>query len=542
MTGSTRAVLLAAFSIAAMLVGAELMITAVALPAIVNDIAGWTELRRASWIVNGYLVAYIAAMPLAGRAADRYGLPHLLIGGLLIFAAGSLLAGAAQSLDWLIVARVLQGFGGGTVVPLATAGAGLLYAGHGRSRALGWVGAATFLGMALGPFVGAFVLTGFELGPVFTSSGQASSTVADYLVPAWRWVFYLGAPLACAVAIIVWAAAPTWLTVHGRGRLDVLGAALFTAALAAGLLALTWLGTDAGPDGDGVLIAAAVAVVAGVAASLHFLRTSDPFLDLRAFRNRVFSSAILVSLLTGYALATAIVGAAVFVDRVRYGGPAEQQVALGALAAAMALGALASGFGVRRLGVVVISVVGLLVGAAGLAVLAMATPATPLTTYAGGLACFGLGFGLSVTPRSTAALEALGRTAYGTAAAAVTVARMLGMGVGLAILTGFGSNRIEALAVVLIDQVARDAVLPLALRGRPLQDPFVVDALEAWAAGEAAQILASLMAVAAVVMIVAIGPALGMRRAKPTPAPTASTTIGPDERAAAGDDEPALAL
>ena len=88
MTASTRAVLLAAFSIGAMLVGAELMITAVALPAIVNDIAGWTELRRASWIVNGYLLAYIAAMPLAGRAADRYGLPRLLIGGLLIFAAG----------------------------------------------------------------------------------------------------------------------------------------------------------------------------------------------------------------------------------------------------------------------------------------------------------------------------------------------------------------------------------------------------------------------------------------------------------------------
>jgi MFS family permease len=542
MTGSTRAVLLAAFSIAAMLVGAELMITAVALPAIINDMAGWTELRRASWIVNGYLLAYIAAMPLAGRAADRYGLPRLLIGGLLIFAGGSVLAGAAQSLDWLIAARVLQGFGGGTVVPLATAGAGYLYAGHARSRALGLVGAATFLGMALGPFVGAFILTGFELGPAFTSAGQASSAAAAILVPAWRWVFYLGAPLACVVAVVVWAAAPTWRAVHGRGRLDVPGAVLFTTALAAGLLALTWLGTDAGPDGNGVAIAAAVAGISAVAAIVRFLRTPDPFLDLRAFRDRVFSSAVLVSLLTGYALATAIVGAAVFVDRVWYGGPSEQQVALGALAGAMAIGALASGFAVRRLGIVLISVAGLLVGAAGLAVLAAATLETPLTAYAGGLAAFGLGFGLSVTPRSTAAMEALGRAAYGTAAAAVTVARMLGMGVGLAILTGFGSNRIEALSVVLTDQVARDAVLPPDLQGRPLQDPFVVDALETWAAGEAAQILAGLMAVAAVVMVAAIVPALAMRRTRPVPEVTASTTIGPDERAAAGDDEPALAL
>jgi MFS family permease len=542
MTASSRAVLLAAFSIGAVLVGAELMITAVALPAIINDIAGWTELRRASWIVNGYLLAYIAAMPLAGRAADRYGLPRLLIGGLLIFAAGSLLAGAAQSLDWLIAARVLQGFGGGTVVPLATAGAGYLYAGHARSRALGLVGAATFLGMALGPFVGAFILTGFELGPAFASAGQASSAAAAVLVPAWRWVFYLGAPLAIMVAVIVWAAAPTWRAVHGRGRLDVLGAALFTTALASGLLALTWLGTAAGPQGNGVAVAAVVAAVAWVAAIGHVLRTPDPFLDLRAFRDRVFSSAILVSLLTGYALATAIVGAAVFVDRVRYGGPQEQQVALGALAAAMALGALVSGFVVRRLGIVLVSVIGLLVGAMGLVVLATATPATPLAAYAGGLALFGLGFGLSVTPRSTAAMEALGRAAYGTAAAAVTVARMLGMGVGLAILTGLGSNRIEALSVVLTDQIARDAVLPPGLQGRPLQDPFVVDALETWAAGEAAQILAGLMAVAAVVMVVAVVPALTMQRRRPVSDATASTTIGPDERAAAGDDEPALAL
>ncbi len=542
MTASTRAVLLGAFSLGAMLVGAELMITAVALPAIINDIAGWTELRRASWIVNGYLLAYIAAMPLAGRAADRYGLPRLLIGGLLIFAAGSLLAGAAQSLDWLIAARVLQGFGGGTVVPLATAGAGYLYEGHARSRALGLVGAATFLGMALGPFVGAFILSGFELGPAFTSSGQASSTLAAMVVPAWRWVFYLGAPLACVVAVIVWAAAPSWRAEHGPGRLDLLGALLFTTALAAGLLALTWLGTDAGPGGNGVLMAATVAAIAAVAAVVRFLRTPDPFLDLHAFRDRVFSSAILVSLLTGYALATAIVGAAVFVDRVRYGGPEEQRVALGALAAAMAIGALVSGFAVRRLGIVAISVVGLLIGAAGLAFLAMAGPATALTAYAGGLACFGLGFGLSVTPRSTAAMEALGRAAYGTAAAAVTVARMLGMGVGLAILTGLGSNRIEALSVVLTDQAARDAVLPLDLQGRPLQDPFVVDALETWAAGEAAQILAGLMAVAAVVMLAAIVPALAMRRGRPVSADSPSTTIGSDERAAAGDDEPALAL
>ena len=71
------------------------MITAVALPTIVKDLADWTQLRRASWIVNGYLLAYIATMPLAGRAADRYGLPRLFMLALAAFALGSLLSGMA---------------------------------------------------------------------------------------------------------------------------------------------------------------------------------------------------------------------------------------------------------------------------------------------------------------------------------------------------------------------------------------------------------------------------------------------------------------
>jgi sugar phosphate isomerase/epimerase len=81
-----------------------------------------------------------------------------------------------------------------------------------------------------------------------------------------------------------------------------------------------------------------------------------------------------------------------------------------------------------------------------------------------GLAIFGLGFGLTVTPRSTAAVESLGPRLYGMASAAVTVARMAGMAVGLAVLTAFGTGRIEALSVVITDQAARDAVLPQELR------------------------------------------------------------------------------
>ena len=85
----------------------------------------------------------------------------------------------------------------------------------------------------------------------------------------------------------------------------------------------------------------------------------DPFIDPRLFRHAGFASATLVSALTGYALATAIVGGAVFVDRVLYGGPDEQRLALGSLAGAMAVGALASGFIVRVLSLRLVTLLGL---------------------------------------------------------------------------------------------------------------------------------------------------------------------------------------
>ena len=242
-----------------------------------------------------------------------------------------------------------------------------------------------------------------------------------------------------------------------------------------------------------------------------FARSRDPFIDLRHFRDRTFSGAVAMCLLTGYSLATAIVGAAVFVDRVRYAGAAEQQVALGALAGAMAIGALGSGYLVRPFGVMVPSVAGLVAEVAGLLVVSTATPATALGVLAGGLALFGLGFGVTVTARTTGALEALGRRAFGVGSAALTVARMIGMGVGLAVLTAFGSDRIQALSSVLTDPAARDAVLPAALRGRPLEDYLVVDALERWAAGQAAGILSALFVVAAIVTALAILPTLAMR-------------------------------
>jgi MFS family permease len=522
-----RLVLLGVLCLASAIVGVELMAVSVALPSLVEDLADWGQLRRASWVVNGYLLAYIAVMPLAGRAADRFGLPRLLMLALALFGVGSLLSGAAGSLDALVAARVLQGMGGGAILPLATAGASQLFEGHARARALGAVNASNFLGMALGPFLGATVLERFDLGPALVGAGLGGPPTFDLLVPAWRWIFYLGVPAALVGIVWAWAAGSGWRRATTSGSLDVVGALLVTVALASGLVWLTTIGesTDGPPWG---LVAAGICVVATLAAAYHLRGAAEPFLDPIVLRDRVTRGAILVSLLTGYALATAIIAAAVWVDRVRYGGPAEQRLVLGSLALAMALGAIGAGYLLRRIAIVPLGLIGLGFAIAGMLVLggSSADTARPLVLL--GLAAFGLGFGLTVTPRSTAAVEALGPRLFGMASAAVTVARMAGMAVGLAVLTAFGTGRIEALSVVLTDQAARDAVLPPELRGRPLADPLVVDVLETWASAQAASILAGLFLTAALMLMLAIVPTLMLRL--PT-ARAERATMPADERA-----------
>jgi len=509
--------LLAVLGAGVFLAGLELMVTAVALPTIVASISDWTQLRQASWIINGYLAVYVITMPLAGRLSDLWGTRRLFLLALIAFTLGSLLAGLSQTLDELILARVVQALGGGTLVPVATAAASHLFEGNARPKALGVVGGLTFLGMAAGPFVGSAILDSVHAGTALGNYGITNGPVYDALAASWRWVFYINVPIGIAALAIGWAASAGWETPRRPGRVDLVGAVLFSVAVGALLIGLTLIDGDLTtrffdptyPPAE----LFAVAILAGALAIMVGLRKRDPFLNVRLFRSASFSSAALVSLLTGYGFATAIVGGAVFVDRVLYGGADQQRVALGALAAATAIGALGSGFAVRVLSLRVVTLAGLLLSSVALWRMSTWTPAITIGEVGIWMAIFGLGFGLTVTPRSTAAVEAVGREHFGMASATVTVARMIGMAVALAILVAYGSTEIDRLtAQVYATPTSYQQFIPLDLRDRPLKDGLVVQALETWASQQAGQVLGGVFLVAGTLTVAAIPVSLVLGR------------------------------
>jgi len=505
--------LLGVLGVGVFLAGLELMVTAVALPQILATMANWTDLREASWIINGYLLVYIVTMPLAGRLTDLWGARRLFLVALTVFTIGSLLAGLAQSLDQLIAARLVQAVGGGAIIPVGTAAASHLFDGPARPRALGVIGALTFLGMAAGPFVGAAVLETIHPETALANMGISGGPLVAVVAPAWRWVFYVNVPVGICALAIAWAAGTGWDTRRQPARLDLVGAVLFSLALASILAGTTLIGNVDQVFGVPTDVAVSALIGGGILAGLlaiwHGLHRDHPFLDPRLFSDRVFSSAALISLLTGYGMATAIVGGAVFVDRVLYGGPDEQRVVLGSIAGAMAVGALASGLLARRISLRLLTVVGLLVSAGGLAWMSTWSPDVSTNAFAASGAVFGIGFGLTVTPRSTAAVEAAGRAAFGAASATVTVARMIGMAIGMAALTAYGSTTITRISNEIFGGGdSYKQYIPEYLRNRPIDDGLVAQALEQWASAKAATIMVGIFLVAAMVTLIALVPAL----------------------------------
>lgn len=407
------------------------------LPAMITDV-GLTidRFEQATPVVTGFLGGYVVAMPLLGAYSDAHGRAPVYALCMAAFAAGSAVTAMSgiwgfAGLPWLVAGRLLQGLGGGGLVPLSLALAADLYRDGARTVALGSVAALQEAGSVFGPLYG------------------ATLAAAAAALGGWRFVFWLNLPLAaiCAAAVVLASRRPAEPTDRRESSVDWVSAALL--GLGLGLLVVALYPDD--PDHratSGLFFPAGglSLVVLGLYGRRQ-IRRLEPLIPRELMRSRRFIGASVANLLIGAALMVALVDVPVLGRLVFSLDQLGSGLLLTQFLVGIPLGAVIGGLLAVRGGARITAVSGMLLSAA--AFLQMSGwHANELTLHLGGvrqvdiaLGACGLGFGMVIAPLTAAVLEVTRVRSHGVATSLVVLARTMGMLVGLSALTAFGLYR-----------------------------------------------------------------------------------------------------
>jgi EmrB/QacA subfamily drug resistance transporter len=273
--------ILGAVLIGIFLAALDQTVVGTALPRIVTDLSG-NDLY--TWAITAYLLTATISGPLYGKLSDLFGRRPIFLFGIGVFLVGSVLAGISTSIEWLVVARGIQGLGAGALFPIALAIIGDIFAPSERAKYQGLFGAVFGVSVLIGPAIG----------------GLLTDTVG------WQWVFFVNLPVGAVASYLVWRYLPAYHLGGDRPRIDYLGAALFAAALVPILVGLTNKQTaDWGDTSVGGLILVGLALLA----LFVFVesRAAEPIVPLSLFRIRSFSASVSATFLAAFGFFAAVV-------------------------------------------------------------------------------------------------------------------------------------------------------------------------------------------------------------------------------------------
>nr|WP_296064754.1 MDR family MFS transporter [uncultured Actinoplanes sp.] len=394
-----------------------------ALPTIIADLGGSQSVY--TWIVTTELLSMTATVPLWGKLADLYSKKLLIQLSLLLFVAGSLIAGFTPNVGVLIVSRVVQGIGAGGMSALAMIVMAAMIPPRELGRYSGLFGAVFGVATIAGPLIGGVLVDTDWLG--------------------WRWCFFVGVPFSLA-AIALLQKTLHLPSVRREVKIDWLGALLITAGVSTLLIWSTLAGqhfdwasvqTAAFVAGGVVLLALAVWVEA---------RAAEPIIPLRIFRSRTVSLAIIASVLVGVAL----FGGTVFLSQyfqVALGktptvaGLMSLPMIFGLLVSSTIAGQLITKFGKWKMYLVAGSVIMV----AGLLLLATIDARTSVLTLSLFMLVLGIGVGMLMQNLVLAAQNDVPATELGAATSSVTFFRSMGGAIGVSALGAVLTSRITSL-------------------------------------------------------------------------------------------------
>ena len=430
LTGAALRTVFIALMLGMFLAALDQTIVSVALPKIVGDLGA---LNHLSWVVTSYLLASTISTPIYGKLGDMYGRKPVFLVAILIFLAGSMLAGLSQTMAELIGFRALQGIGAGGLMVGAQAIIADIVPPRDRGRYMGLIGSVFAVASVAGPLLGGFLTS-----------------------ISWRLIFYVNVPIGI-VAVVIVATRLHLHTPHRRHRIDYFGAALLSGGVGALILLATWGGTQYA-WGSRQIVGLGVVGVAFLAAFVWQERRADePILPLQLFRSPIFSVANAMGFTIGMAMFGAIIFIPLFLQIVYGVGPTSSGLRMIPLMGGLLITAVLSGRAISRIGRYrPFPIVGTAVLAVGMFLLSLLGVDTPPWVASAYMVVVGVGLGLVMQVLVLAVQNDARPQEIGVATASATFFRGMGGAFGVAL---FGT----IFATRLADQLA---VLPTAVTAR----------------------------------------------------------------------------